>query len=185
MSNNIEDIIKAVAEQTAKQTVVELRKRNMMKNDKQTPYQKTETLLYNYNSFLAAIEDKKEQINEIREVGLKRHSNSVIPNPGSGTIVREIKTEQQKEDEKIAEIEASISVTKRFIEIIDEQLEQLKKNEVYYEVIRMKYFQGKTYDEIAEYFHCDVRTIHRQKKNLINKLQIRLFSDDVINHIYS
>lgn len=185
MSNNIENIIKEVAEQTAKHTVLELRKQGMMKDDKQTPYQKMETLLYNYNSFIAAIEDKEEEINEIRVTGLKKRCNSVIPNPGSGTIVRETKTEQQKIDEKIADIEASISVTKRFIAIINEALEQLKNSEVYYELVPMKYFQGKTYEEIAEYFHCDVKTIYRQKKNLINKLQIRLFSDDVINHIYS
>lgn len=185
MSNNIEEIIKAVAEQTAKHTVLELRKQGMMKDDKQTPYQKTETLLYNYNSFIAAIEDKEEEINEIRVTGLKKRCNSVIPNPGSGTIVRETKTEQQKIDEKIADIEASISVTKRFINIINEALDQLKNSEVYYELVPLKYFQGKTYEEIAEYFHCDVKTIYRQKKNLINKLQIRLFSDDVINHIYS
>ncbi|RHU07173.1 MULTISPECIES: sigma factor-like helix-turn-helix DNA-binding protein [Erysipelotrichaceae] len=183
--NKIEDIIQSVAEQTAKHTVLELRKQGMMKDDKQTPYQKTETLLYNYNSFLAAIEDKEEEINEIRVTGLKKHSNSVIPNPGSGTIVRETKTEQQKIDEKIADIRASISVTMRCIDIIDQQLEQLRKNEVYFELIPMKYFQGKTYEEIAEHFHCDVKTIYRQKKNLINKLQIRLFSDDVINQLYS
>lgn len=185
MSTNIEEVIKAVAEQTAKHTVLELRKQGMMKDDKQTPYQKTETLLYNYNSFLAAIEDKEEEINEIRVTGLKKRCNSVIPNPGSGTIVRETKTEQQKIDEKIADIEASISVTMRCIDIIDEQLEQLRNSEVYFELIPLKYFQGKTYEEIAEYFHCDVRTVYRQKKNLINKLQIRLFSDDVINQIFS
>lgn len=78
-----------------------------------------------------------------------------------------------------------ISVTKRFIAIINEALDKLKNSEVYYELIPMKYFQGKTYEEIAEHFHCDVKTIYRQKKNLINKLQIRLFSDDVINQLYS
>lgn len=182
---NIEEIIQKVAERTAKQTVVELRKQNMMKDDKQTPYQKTEILLYDYNSFLAAIEDKEEEIQEIQNYGLKKRSNSVIPNQGSGTQLSEVKTEQQKIDDKIAEIRESISVTMRFVDIIDEQLEQLKMNESYFELIPLKYFQGKTYDEIAEHFHCDVRTVHRQKKNLINKLQIRLFSDDVINHIYS
>ena len=128
--NKIEDIIQSVAEQTAKHTVLELRKQGMMKDDKQTPYQKTETLLYNYNSFLTAIEDKEEEINEIRVTGLKKHSNSVIPNPGSGTIVRETKTEQQKIDEKIADIRASISVTMRCIDIIDEQLEQIHNENI-------------------------------------------------------
>ena len=182
--NKIEDIIQSVAEQTAKHTVVELRKQGMMK-DKQTPFQKTESLLYNYNSFIAAIEDKCEEIEEIRMIGLKKHSNSVIPNPGSGTIVRDSKSETQKIDEKIADIEQSIATTKRFISVIDSALDKLKNSEGYYDIVPMKYFQGKTYEEIAEHFHCDVKTIYRQKKNLINKLQIRLFSDDVINQLYS
>lgn len=185
MSNSIEEIIQQVAEETAKHTVLELRKQGMMKDDKQTPYQKTETLLYNYNSFIAAIEDKKEEIEEIKMYGLKKRCNSVIPNPGSGTKSTEIRTEQQKEDEKIADIEASISSTKRFISIINEALDRLKYDEPYYEIVPMKYFQGKTYDDIAEHFHCDVKTIYRQKKTLINKLQIRFFSDDVINQIFS
>lgn len=183
--SNIEEIIKSVAEMTSKKTVFELRRQGMLKDDKQTPYQKTETLLYNYNSFIAAIEDKEENIQEIAAEGLRKRCNSVIPNPGSGTKVIDNKSDQEKIDERIEEIKASIAVTKKFIAIIDEALEQLSLNEVYYELLPMKYFQGKTYEEIAECFHCDAKTIYRHKKSLINKLQIRLFSDDVINQIFS
>lgn len=77
-----------------------------------------------------------------------------------------------------------VSVTKRFISIINEVLDQLKNSEVFYEIIPMKYFQGKSHEEIAEYFHCDVKTIYRQKKKLIERLRNMLFSDNVIKFIY-
>ncbi len=77
-----------------------------------------------------------------------------------------------------------ISVTKRFITIINEALDKLKNSEVYYELIPMKYFQGKSHEEIAEHFHCDISTISRQKKKLIERLRSILFSDDVIKLMY-
>ena len=77
-----------------------------------------------------------------------------------------------------------ISVTKRFIAIINEALDKLKNSEVYYELIPMKYFQGKSHEEIAEHFHCDISTISRQKKKLIERLRSILFSDDVIKLMY-
>lgn len=49
----------------------------------------------------------------------------------------------------------------------------------------MKYFEGKTREEIAEHFDVDVSTISRNKNRLINLLQIRLFSDEVIYQIFS
>lgn len=183
--NKIEDVIETVAKQTAKQTVFELRKQGMMNDEKQTPFQKTESLLYNYNSFLAAIEDKQEQINEIEWQGLRKRSNSVIPSPGRGTKSIDERSNQDKIDERIAEIQASIATTKRFIGVINAALDKLRKSEIYYELIPMKYFQGKSNNEIAEYFQCDIRTIYRQKKRIVTKLQIRLFSDDTINQLYS
>lgn len=173
---------KELAVETAKQTVAELMKNNMLKNDKRTPFQKTEVLLYNYNSFLEVIKNREEQIEEIKQTGLRKHSISILPAMTSAPHENYIKSEDEKIDEKIAEIQFSISVTKKFISIIDRELEFLK-NEKYFDIIRLKYFEGKTHDEIADYFKCDVKTVSRQKNNLISKLQVRLFSDETIRYI--
>lgn len=173
---------KELAAETAKQTVFELMKNNMMKNDKRSPFQKTEILLYNYNNFLEVIENREEQIKELKENGLRKHSISVLPAMSSVSHDNYIKTEQEKIDDKIAEIQFNIMTTKNFIDVIDKELNSLK-NEKYFDIIRMKYFEGKTHDEIAAYYHCDVKTVSRQKNNLINKLQIKLFSDESIKHI--
>lgn len=172
---------KELAAETAKQTVLELMKNNMIKSDKRTPFQKTELLLYNYNSFLEVIKNREEQIAELQENGLRKHSISILPamNMSHDSY---IKSEQEKIDEKIAEIQFNITTTKNFINVIDKELEGLR-SEKYFDIIRMKYFEGKTHDEIAEYYHCDVKTVSRQKNNLISKLQIRLFSDESIRYI--
>lgn len=170
--------------ETAKQVVSELMKNNMIKNDRRTPFQKTETLLYNYNNFNEAVKSRYEQIEEIKQVGLRKHSMSVIPTPNSspGSSDNYIKTEQEKVNEKITEIENSIKVTRNFIDVINREINTLR-SEKYFDIIPMKYFEGKTRDEIADYFNCDVKTITRQKNQLINKLQIKLFSDETIRYI--
>lgn len=173
---------KELAAETAKQTVFELMKNNMMKNDKKSPFQKTEILLYNYNNFLDVIKNREEQIEELKQNGLRKHSISVLPAMSSAPHDNYIKTEQEKIDEKIAEIQFNILTTKNYISVIDKELNNLK-NEKYFDIIRLKYFEGKTHDQIAEYYNCDVRTISRQKNNLINKLQIKLFTDESIRHI--
>jgi RNA polymerase sigma factor (sigma-70 family) len=95
----------------------------------------------------------------------------------------EVKSESEKAEEKIERIELSIKTTKNFIKIIDDAIDTLK-DDPYYELIDMRYFKGRTREEIAEYFDCDVSTVNRNKNRLINLLQIRLFSDEVIQQIF-
>ncbi|QNO14936.1 sigma-70 family RNA polymerase sigma factor [Alkalicella caledoniensis] len=176
-----EAIIEKTAMVTAKEVVSELKKQGLLKDKRQTPFQKTETLLYNYKNFKAAIEDKLEQIKEIELVGLPKRSPSITSFSSSGS--NEVKSESDKVEEKISAIDNSIQDTRRFISIIDAALDSLKKD-TYFDIIRLKYFEGMNGEDIAEYYQVDVRTIARNKNRLINKLQIRLFSDEVIGQLF-
>ena len=71
-----------------------------------------------------------------------------------------------------------------FIKMIDIALNEIE-DDPYFEIIRMKYFEGKTREEMAEHYGVDVRTISRNKNKLINLLQIKLFSDEYILQIFS
>ncbi len=95
-----------------------------------------------------------------------------------------MKSEAEKAEEMIYAIEQSIQVTCKFINVIDAALDSLK-GDSYYEIIPMKYFEGKTREDIAGFFDCDVKTVSRNKNRLINKLQIRLFSDEFIYQIFN
>ena len=174
--------IELTAQTTAREVVSELKRQGLMKDNRQTPFQKTEILLYNYNSFQNAIKDKEEKIEEIKAEGLRKKSNSITSFSSNGSF--ENKSELEKVEEKVDVLTQSIQTTRNFIKVIDAALDVLK-DDSYFEVITMKYFEGKTREEIAEYFEVDVSTISRNKNRLINQLQIRLFSDEVIYQIFS
>lgn len=181
MKNEI-NVIETTAQITAKEVVSELRKQGLLKNNRQSPFQKTETLLYNYNNFKAAINDKYEQIEAIKCEGLPQKSKSITSFSGSASF--EVKSESDKANEKIESIEQSIQVTKNFIKVIDAAIDRLR-NDQYFEIIPLKYFECKSREDIAEHFEVDASTISRHKNRLINLLQIRLFSDEVICEIFS
>lgn len=58
------------------------------------------------------------------------------------------------------------------------------QDDIYYEVISMYYFEKDTRESIAEYFDTTVTTISRNKTRLVNKLKVKLFSDDVIYELF-
>ena len=69
---------------------------------------------------------------------LKQKSKSITRyGVGSG----EVKTEQEKLDDKIKSIEDSIDDTKRYINFIDTSLNRLKDDK-FFQIIEMKYFKG-------------------------------------------
>ncbi|WP_113674551.1 sigma-70 family RNA polymerase sigma factor [Vallitalea guaymasensis] len=181
MKNDI-NVIETTAQMTAKKVVSELRRQGLLKDNRRTPFQKTETLLYNYNNFKSAINDKYEQIKTIQCEGIPKKSSSITSFSSSPTY--EIKSDADKADEKIEAIEQSIQVTKNFIGVIDSAIDALR-DDPYFEIIPMKYFESKSRDDIAIFFDVDASTISRHKNRLVNLLQIRLFSDEVIYQIFS
>lgn len=177
------NLIEGTAEKTADVVIRELRKNNLLVSGKQTPFQKIETLLFNYNNFKAVVEDKKEQIAEIQKYGLRKKSISISSFSTSDGMI-EAKTEHDKVQDRIDEIMQSIQVTQNYIKIIDSALDQIS-DDPYYDIIRMRYFESQSRDDIADYFGCDPKTITRNKNRLVNLLQIRLFSDQVIKDLFT
>lgn len=183
MNGELLSLIDCTVKKAVEEAVLELKRNNLVVEGKQTPFQKTETLLFNYNNFRAVIKHKEEQIAELKQYGMRKRSTSITSFSGNTGLI-EVKTDSEKVEEKIEMIEFSISTTRNFIKIIDDAVECLK-GDPYYDLIRLRYFEGCSREEIAEYFDCDVSTVNRNKNRLINKLQIRLFSDEVIQQIFS
>ena len=74
--------------------------------------------------------------------------------------------------------------TKKLLFRINEALGTIKEDP-YYDLIRLIYFEGRSREEVAEYFDTSVTTISRNKARLINKIKCVLFSDDFILELYS
>ena len=73
--------------------------------------------------------------------------------------------------------------TQKLIDKINKALKTIENDE-YYSIIEMIYFQGKSREDIAEFYDVEVKTITRNKNRLINKLKVILFSDESIFEIY-
>lgn len=183
LNGELLNVIDHTVKKATEETVAELKRQNLIVEGRQSPFQKTEILLYNYNNFKTAIKDKEKQIEEIRQIGLSKKSGAVATYSGNTGYI-EVKSDMEKAEDKIERIEFSIATTRNFIRIIDGAIEMLK-DDPYYHLIALRYFEGKSREEIAEYFDCDVSTVNRNKNRLINLLQIRLFSDEVIQQIFA
>lgn len=175
-----EDIQKIIKD-TVSEMIFELRKQGLMKNVKHNAFQKTEQLLYNYMNFKQVIVEKQSHIEFIKEAGIQKKSKSITSFAGNHQL--DTRTDSDKADEQIEALENSIIITKRYIEVIDNAISRLEDDN-YYDLIRLRYFEGKTREEIAAYFNVDVATISRNKNRLINTLKIYLFSDEVICEIF-
>ena len=73
--------------------------------------------------------------------------------------------------------------TKKLINIIDRALKSIETDQ-YYSIIEMYYFEHKTREEIAEFYDCEVKTITRNKRRLLNEIRIILFSDTTIEELF-
>ena len=71
----------------------------------------------------------------------------------------------------------------RFVKKLDDALAEVSRNDEYYEIIPMSYFENKTNEEIAEYFCVSVRSVRRNKARLLNCLKCYLFADTCIKEI--
>lgn len=183
MNGELLNLIDHTVNRAVTEAVTELKRQNLMSEGKQSPFQKTETLLFNYNNFVAVIKEKENQIEELRQFGLRQKSTSITSFSG-GTGMIEVKSDAEKVEEKIEMIEFSINTTRNFIRIIDDAIAALQ-TDPYFDIIQMRYMDGHSREEIAEHFDCDVKTVTRNKNRLINLLQIRLFSDQVIQQIFA
>lgn len=176
----LQEIIAEAADHGAKMAIDSIKKHNMMKNGMDT-YQKTEYILKNYNEFKRAIVERQEEITEIETFGIRKKSSSITSYPGGTRSY--IPDDAEKAEEQIIELEHQNELTRQLISKIDAILDELR-DEPYFEVIEMYYFQKKKYEVIAGELVVSTSTVSTVRKQFIEKIRIRLFSDNVIKEIF-
>lgn len=73
--------------------------------------------------------------------------------------------------------------TKKLCDKIETAMNTIK-DDYYYDVISLYYFDGMTREEVAERFNTSETTISRNKKRLVDALSAVLFSDDLIYDLF-
>ena len=157
-----------------------------MKNDKEiktekqlTPFQKTEKLLSELALLKGAIDSKNMLIEDLKKEGISIQKREIGVNVQSSKVylseLEKVENRIEKLQEEIVRIENVISMVERALNTI--------RNDKYYNIIEMKYFEDLTFEDIAEKLNISVRTAKRHKNFMIRQLQLIIFSDDVLKSI--
>jgi len=133
-------------------------------------FKATEKRLYAYPVIKLKIEDDRERIEEIEQHGAPGKSRSVVKYQRSGVRL----TPEEISDALIQDITAQIAECEQEIETIDKALDIIAGDD-YAEIIKYKYFDGKSDEEISELIPCAERTVRYNKSRLVKRLSVFLY----------
>ena len=151
-----------------------------IKTEKQlTPFQKTEKLLSELSLLKGAIDSKNMLIEDLKKEGISIQKRETGVNVQSSKLYL---SELEKVENRIEKLQEEIARIENIVNMVERALETIKNNK-YYDIIAMKYFEELTFEHIAEKLDISVITAKRYKNYMIRQLQLVIFSDDVIKNI--
>ena len=133
-------------------------------------YKMTEKRLYAYPVIKLKIENDHERIEDIQQHGAPGKSNSVVRFQRSGLRL----DPEEIVEALIKDIEAQIAEGQHEISTIETAL-KIIADEPYSEIVKHKYFEQKSDDDIAEIMNCDPSTIRRNKSRLVVRMAVFLY----------
>ncbi len=181
MTAELEGIINATVERVVAGTVEDIKSDLIHAVDPKSIHSKTESLLYNLPELKKAVQERREQIKEIELYGLPKVSKSLtmfIPNAG---YVENL-SEYERRENKIEHLHNTIRELESRIEQIEVAVATVKEDPNFC-IIEMRYFDKKTYAEIAKRLKCDEGTVKRRKNKLLGSIQGVLFRDVIIEEM--
>ena len=157
-----------------------------MKNEKEiktekqlTPFQKTEKLLFELSLLKGAIDSKNMLIEDLKKEGISIQKRETGVNVQSSKVYL---SELEKVENRIEKLKEEIVRIENVVNMVERALGTIRNNK-YYDIIEMKYFDDLTFEHISEKLDISVITAKRYKNKMIRQLQLVIFSDDVIKNI--
>ena len=151
-----------------------------IKTEKQlTPFQKTEKLLSELSLLKGAIDSKNMLIEDLKKEGISIQKRETGVNVQSSKVYL---SELEKVENRIEKLKEEIVRIENVVNMVERALDTIRNNK-YYDIIEMKYFDDLTFEHISEKLNISVITAKRYKNKMIRQLQLVIFSDDVIKNI--
>lgn len=151
-----------------------------IKTEKQlTPFQKTEKLLSELSLLKGAIDSKNMLIEDLKKEGISIQKRETGVNVQSSKVYL---SELEKVENRIEKLQEEIVRIENVVNMVERALGTIRNNK-YYDIIEMKYFDDLTFEHISEKLNISVITAKRYKNKMIRQLQLVIFSDDVIKNI--
>lgn len=130
------------------------------------------------------------KINELVDVTANKTARAVVSELKRAGLVKENRLGSYKKTERALyeyaewiDTEDMSETTNRFCNLIQRALNRVR-DDPYYKIIELKYFEHWTHEKIAEYFDVDVSVISKRRTKLINQLRPIIFSDDFIRELF-
>lgn len=181
MTAELEGIINATIEHIVSGTIEDIKSDNIYALDPKSIYSKTESLLYNLPQLKKAAQERREQIREIEKYGIHKASKSItmfIPNSGQVDTI----SEYEKKENKIEQLHGIISELESRIAQIEAAIDTVK-DDPYFPIIKMRYFDKKTNEQIAKRLKCDEGTVKRHKNKMLESIRFSLFRDVILEEM--
>jgi len=138
-------------------------------------YKMTEKRLYAYPVLLAKIADNLETIDEYTAHGIPERSNSIARFSRSGVRL----SSDEIQEAIIQDLRSKIAADQHEADIITKALQTIEAD-AYYEVVTMRFFDGKEDGNIAAAVHCDPSTVRRNRGRLVRRLSVWLYGAEAL-----
>jgi hypothetical protein len=172
----VQRIIKTSVNQAVKQATKVIMAANEERELSERNYfRDTEKLLYSYPALkLKVAQDEEDLASGEAFIKTEKSSDIICFSPGA-TRLPDDQIQQELERSR----RASMERTRRQVRRIERALESIKDDQ-YYEIIPMKYWDNLSTEEMAVKFECEVRTVQRNKNRMVNKIKLILFGSDAL-----
>lgn len=173
------------AELVAQAVVKALGGKSVSANPKteKTAYQKTEQLLYNYNGFKRIVAERLQEIEDIKRYGVPQKSAmSGGERVQNGNLPHGIVLPEESVENAVRTVQASVEGTVQAIALIDKCMAALK-SDPYYRILELRYFEGRTQEDIALEYGVSQVTISNNKSRLVRELAMRIFPSQSIEEM--
>lgn len=147
-----------------------------------TAYQKTEQLLYNYNGFKRIVAERMQEIEDLRKYGVPQTCGAGGERVQNGNLPQGIVLPEESVEAAVRNVQASVEGTVQAISLIDKCMAALR-NDPYYKILEMRYFEGRTQEDIALDFGCSQQTISNNKSRLVRELAMRIFPNQTVDEM--
>lgn len=156
---------------------------NVKSKAEKTAYQKAEQLLYNYNGFKSIVAERMQEIEDLRKYGVPQKSAmSGGERVQSSRSVQGIVLPEESVEQAVRSVQESVQGTVQAIALIDKCMNSLR-NDPYYGILEMRYFEGRTQEDIALEYGVSQVTISNNKNRLVRELSMRLFPNQVVDEM--
>ena len=126
------------------------------------------------------IEKRNKLIKTIKETRIAITYSGYVEIVSGGNI--EYKSNLEKVEDKIHELEVSIEKIKDKLDLINAALDYVKDDK-HDKIIEIKYFEKKINNLITEVLGVDEKTVKRNKNRLVEIISIWIFLDKILNKI--